>query len=98
MNIDDIDTPAVIIDLDKVAANLAAAQNYADQHGLALRPHVKTHKLARFAQDQIGLGAIGITAQKIGRGGRHGKWRYQRYILALQHSRGSKTEPAFGAA
>ncbi|MGY9033339.1 MAG: hypothetical protein ACKVIA_14060 [Rhodobacterales bacterium] len=85
MNIDDIDTPAVIIDLDKVAANLAAAQNYADQHGLALRPHVKTHKLARFAQDQIGLGAIGITAQK-------------RYILALQHSRGSKTEPAFGAA
>jgi hypothetical protein len=66
MNIDDIDTPAVIIDLDKVAANLAAAQNYADQHGLALRPHVKTHKLARFAQDQIGLGAIGITAQKLG--------------------------------
>ncbi len=66
MQIDDIDTPAVLIDLDLVAANLARAQTYANAHGLALRPHVKTHKLPRFAHAQMALGAIGITAQKLG--------------------------------
>ena len=66
MQIDDIDTPAVLIDLDIVDRNLRAAQDYADAHGLALRPHVKTHKLPRFAQAQMALGAVGITAQKLG--------------------------------
>lgn len=66
MQIDAIDTPAVLIDLDLVAANLARAQAYADDHGLALRPHVKTHKLPRFAHAQMALGAVGITAQKLG--------------------------------
>lgn len=64
--IDDIDTPAVLIDLDIVEANLKRAQEYADAHGLPLRPHVKTHKLPRFARAQMALGAIGITAQKLG--------------------------------
>ena len=66
MQIDAIDTPAVLIDLDLVTANLARAQDYANAQGLALRPHVKTHKLPRFAHAQMALGAIGITAQKLG--------------------------------
>lgn len=66
MTLNDIETPAVLIDLDRVDANLARAQAYADAHGLRLRPHVKTHKLPRFARAQLALGAIGITAQKLG--------------------------------
>jgi D-serine deaminase-like pyridoxal phosphate-dependent protein len=66
MLIRDIDTPAVLIDLARVEANLARAQAYADARGLRLRPHVKTHKLPRFARRQVELGAIGITAQKLG--------------------------------
>ena len=66
MTLNDIDTPAVLIDLDRVEANLARAQAYADAHGLRLRPHVKTHKLPRFARAQMALGAVGITAQKLG--------------------------------
>ncbi len=66
MDIEALDTPAVVIDLDRVDANLAAAQRYADEHGLALRPHVKTHKLPWVAHRQVALGAVGITAQKIG--------------------------------
>ncbi len=66
MHINDIDTPAVLIDLDRVAANLQRAQDYSDAHALPLRPHVKTHKLPRFALAQMALGAIGITAQKLG--------------------------------
>lgn len=62
----EIDTPAVLIDLGKAEANLARAQAYADAHGLALRPHIKTHKLPRFARRQVELGAVGITCQKVG--------------------------------
>jgi D-serine deaminase-like pyridoxal phosphate-dependent protein len=66
MNIDDIDTPAILIDLDVMEANLARAQNYADKHGFALRPHIKTHRLPAFAKKQEALGAKGINCQKLG--------------------------------
>jgi D-serine deaminase-like pyridoxal phosphate-dependent protein len=65
MRVTDIETPAVLIDLDIVEANIARAQNLADAAGLRLRPHVKTHKLPRLARAQVAAGAIGITAQKL---------------------------------
>ena len=65
-NIDDLDTPAVLIDLDLVEANLQRAQAYADSHGLKLRPHIKTHKIPAFARRQVELGAVGVTCQKLG--------------------------------
>ncbi|WP_306119214.1 MULTISPECIES: D-TA family PLP-dependent enzyme [unclassified Roseitalea] len=61
-----LETPCVLIDLDRVETNLGRAQAYADAHGLALRPHVKTHKLPRFARRQVELGASGVTCQKLG--------------------------------
>ena len=66
MQLDDIETPAALVDLDRVEANLARAQTYARTHDLPLRPHIKTHRLPLFAQRQIDLGAIGITCQKLG--------------------------------
>jgi D-serine deaminase-like pyridoxal phosphate-dependent protein len=66
MNSSDMDTPAVLIDLDKVEANLRNAQQAADAAGLKLRPHIKTHKLPFFAKRQLELGAVGITVQKLG--------------------------------
>ncbi len=66
MFLDDLDTPCVLIDVERVEANLARAQSYAQAHGLALRPHIKTHKLPRFALRQVELGAVGITCQKLG--------------------------------
>src|ERR1700683_2364190 len=66
MPFETLETPCVLIDLDRVEANLKRAQAYADAHGLKLRPHIKTHKLARFARRQIELGAVGITCQKLG--------------------------------
>jgi len=62
----ELDTPAVLIDIDRVDANLRRAQDYADSHGLKLRPHIKTHKLPRFARRAMQLGAVGITVQKLG--------------------------------
>ena len=62
----ELDTPAVLIDLTRVEANLKRVQDYASSHGLKLRPHIKTHKLPRFARRAIELGAVGITVQKLG--------------------------------
>lgn len=62
----ELDTPAVLIDIDRVEANLIRAQAHADAEGYKLRPHIKTHKLPRFAKRQIELGAVGITVQKLG--------------------------------
>jgi D-serine deaminase-like pyridoxal phosphate-dependent protein len=66
MNIDDLDTPTPVIDLDLVERNIQRAQDYANRHGIALRPHIKTHKLPEFAHLQVQAGARGITCQKIG--------------------------------
>lgn len=64
--IDDLETPCVVIDLGRVEANLQRAQAHADANGYALRPHIKTHKLPRFAKRALALGAVGITVQKLG--------------------------------
>ncbi|KKB08754.1 D-TA family PLP-dependent enzyme [Devosia chinhatensis] len=62
----DLQTPAVLIDLDIAQVNLQRAQQAADKAGLQLRPHIKTHKLPFFARRQVALGAMGITVQKLG--------------------------------
>ena len=63
--VDRMDTPAVLIDLRVARRNIERYQDYCDEHGLALRPHVKTHKLPRLARLQLDAGAVGIVAQKV---------------------------------
>ena len=60
-----IDTPALLIDLDIVDRNLERMQEKANKYGVALRPHIKTHKIPELAQLQMRLGARGITAAKV---------------------------------
>ena len=59
-------TPCMVIDMDRVEANIAAAQARCDAAGVANRPHIKTHKSPLLAQMQIDAGARGITCQKLG--------------------------------
>ncbi len=66
MHIDALDTPVAVVDLDRMEANIARFQTYLSQHGIANRPHIKTHKIPAIAQMQIAAGAVGITCQKIG--------------------------------
>ncbi|MHB0949013.1 MAG: alanine racemase, partial [Gemmatimonadaceae bacterium] len=54
-------TPALVVDLDRLERNLRRAADYARQHDLALRPHVKTHKTPWIAAEQSRLGAAGLT-------------------------------------
>jgi D-serine deaminase-like pyridoxal phosphate-dependent protein len=46
-------------------ANILRLQTYLDQHGIANRPHIKTHKIPAIAQMQMDAGAVGITCQKL---------------------------------
>jgi D-serine deaminase-like pyridoxal phosphate-dependent protein len=62
----DLDTPAVIVDLDRLEANIERMQALMNRFGLGFRPHVKAHKIPEIAQMQMRAGAIGITCQKIG--------------------------------
>ena len=59
--IDEIPTPAAVIDIDRVRANLDRMADYARAHNLQLRPHVKTHKTREIAAGQVDRGAIGVT-------------------------------------
>src|ERR1044072_6980185 len=65
MLISDLDTPAVIVDLDVMERNLARMGEYCREHQLLLRPHTKTHKIPELAKLQIAGGATGITVAKI---------------------------------
>ena len=66
MRINDLDTPVLTIDLDALEENLTRYQRYFTEHGIGLRPHIKTHKTLAVAHMQMAKGAIGLTCQKIG--------------------------------
>jgi D-serine deaminase-like pyridoxal phosphate-dependent protein len=61
----EVDTPALILDLDAFEANLQRLADAAQAAGVRLRPHAKTHKCAEIARRQMALGAIGICCQKV---------------------------------
>lgn len=61
----DVVTPMPVIDEQRLAANIARAQAYMDRHGLAFRPHIKTHKIPAVARQQLEAGAVGINCQKL---------------------------------
>jgi D-serine deaminase-like pyridoxal phosphate-dependent protein len=62
----EMETPALVVDLEIVRANVAAMQHHADEAGVALRPHVKTHKSVGLGRLQLEAGARGITTGTIG--------------------------------
>src|SRR5258706_3805588 len=65
MRIDELETPVPVVDLDRLEANISRLQAYLDEHKIANRPHIKTHKIPAIAKMQMDAGAIGITCQKL---------------------------------
>lgn len=61
MTLDELETPAAVVDLARVRANCSGVADYCREHGLAWRPHVKTHKSLRVARLQLEAGARGLT-------------------------------------
>lgn len=63
--LEDVDTPALLLDLDAFEDNLRKMQAFAELYGVALRPHAKAHKCPDIALRQIALGAVGVCCQKV---------------------------------
>jgi D-serine deaminase-like pyridoxal phosphate-dependent protein len=61
MTLDEIETPAPVVDLGRMERNLDRMAAYASTHRLALRPHIKTHKTPWLAAEQMRRGAVGVT-------------------------------------
>lgn len=61
----EIETPALVLDLDAFERNLVAMAAFTQAHGVRLRPHAKTHKSPEIALRQIAHGAIGQCCQKV---------------------------------
>jgi D-serine deaminase-like pyridoxal phosphate-dependent protein len=64
--VEDLDTPSLLLDLDKVERNLAAMAKLYAGSSVRLRPHAKTHKVPILALRQLELGAVGICCAKLG--------------------------------
>jgi D-serine deaminase-like pyridoxal phosphate-dependent protein len=64
--VDELDTPALVIDMDAAELNIATLQDAANSGGFDVRPHVKTHKSPFWALRQVAAGAIGVCAAKVG--------------------------------
>jgi D-serine deaminase-like pyridoxal phosphate-dependent protein len=62
----DLDTPALVLDLDKMERNVRTMQAASKQYGLPSRPHAKTHKSAAIAKYQLAHGSIGVCCAKLG--------------------------------
>jgi len=63
--VEDVDTPALLVDLDAFEANLNTMAGRVAAAGLRFRPHAKTHKCAAVARRQMALGAVGVCCQKV---------------------------------
>ena len=61
-----LDTPGLVVFVDRVLANVERLQRDLDARGVGLRPHVKTHKSVRIARMQLDAGARGLTVGTLG--------------------------------
>jgi len=66
MHISELETPALLIDIEIMERNLRRAAEYAREHDLRMRPHIKTHKIPELARRQLDLGAVGLAVAKVG--------------------------------
>ncbi len=62
----EIDTPAVLINLQRLEANIHRMQQKMNELGVNLRPHIKAHKVPEIARMQLDAGAVGIAVAKLG--------------------------------
>jgi D-serine deaminase-like pyridoxal phosphate-dependent protein len=65
MTLDEVDTPALILDLDAFEANLRRLPESLAGRRIMLRPHAKSHKCPQIALRQITAGAVGVCCQKV---------------------------------
>jgi len=63
---EEIDTPAVLVDLDLMEKNLSVMADFLSGKKAKVRAHTKCHRTPAIARRQIEAGAKGICCQKVG--------------------------------
>jgi 3-hydroxy-D-aspartate aldolase len=63
--VEEVDTPALVIELDAFERNLRAMADSVKGRGVRVRAHAKTHKSPEIAKRQIAMGAVGVCCQKV---------------------------------
>lgn len=66
MLLDELPTPCLLVERSRLESNLQTMQTRADEQGVLLRPHIKTHKSVALGRMQVERGARGITCAKVG--------------------------------
>src|SRR3954452_14193359 len=61
----DLPTPALLVDLDRLEANLKAMADHCRRAGCGVRPHAKTHKCPEIARRQVAAGAAGVSVATV---------------------------------
>ena len=64
-HISELDTPVLVVQLDRMERNIERWQRLADESGILFRPHIKTHKVPAIAEMQRQAGAHGIATAKV---------------------------------
>lgn len=65
-SLNEIPTPALVVDQAALADNLARMQEMVSGYGKLMRPHIKTHKCSRIARMQLEVGAVGVACATLG--------------------------------
>ncbi len=60
-----LETPGILLDVPALDANIDSMASVCRQNGVALRPHIKTHKSVEIARRQLAAGAVGLTCAKL---------------------------------
>jgi D-serine deaminase-like pyridoxal phosphate-dependent protein len=79
-----LETPALLIDGQKLQTNIDEMASYAAAHGFALRPHIKAHRLPPIARLQRVAGAAGFTCAKIGEAEMMAEHQFDNLLIAYQ--------------
>jgi D-serine deaminase-like pyridoxal phosphate-dependent protein len=64
MKVEELDTPALLLDLDILDHNIKSMEDYFHKRLVRMRPHIKTHKCPAIAHKQVAAGAEGIACER----------------------------------
>ncbi len=92
----ELDTPALLVDIDAMEANLAHMQSVVSGNGIASRPHAKTHKCPQVARLQIESGSVGICTAKVSEAQVMLEHGIERVLMTTTNATPFKIERAMG--
>lgn len=98
LKLSDIETPALVLDLDILEENMSVMQSFLDGHPVKLRPHFKTSKCVEIVKRQLAKGAKGITCSKLSEAGILVEAGVPDILIANEIVQKSKIERAAGYA